>query len=109
MKWKQGWGEYNDIKYLELFGIKTKSFFAAMNYQQFEEKLSSITNQRVRDKWIEWWFFRYQSYSDTLIKLHKNHIPLHPKVCIQTQKSYDFYMETLFCFCLLYTSPSPRD
>ena len=79
-----------------MFGIKTQSFFAVMNYQQFEEKLSKITNQRQRDLFIEWWYYRYQVHSDTLIKLHKNHIPLHPKVCIQTQKSYDFYMETLF-------------
>jgi len=29
------------------------------------------------------------------IKLHKKHIPLHPKLNIKTQKDYDYYMEVL--------------
>tara|TARA_B100000282_G_scaffold279002_1_gene239013 strand:- start:1574 stop:2437 length:864 start_codon:yes stop_codon:yes gene_type:complete len=94
MKWKQGWGEYTDIKYLDCWR-ETKSFCAVMNYSQFIERLENTPNQKEREKLIEFFYYSYRVYSDTLIKLHKNHIPLNPKICIQTQESYDFYMETL--------------
>ena len=80
---------------MDFLGIKPQSFYGAMNYFQFQERLDKTSNPREREKLIEFFYYSYRVYSDTLIKLHKDHIPLNPKICIQTQESYDFYMATL--------------
>ena len=50
MKQKQGWGEYNDIKYLELFGINTKSFFA--NHTQLPDTAGFFDDSKIPDAQI---------------------------------------------------------
>jgi hypothetical protein len=45
----------------------------------------------VSDKELEFLYYSKRVYTDTLIKLHRNHKPIHPKVCINTQKDYEYY------------------
>ena len=61
MKWKQGWGEYTDIKYLDCWR-ETKSFCAVMNYSQFIERLENTPNQKEREKLIEFFYYSYRVY-----------------------------------------------
>tara|TARA_B100001996_G_scaffold133158_1_gene101340 strand:+ start:762 stop:1544 length:783 start_codon:yes stop_codon:yes gene_type:complete len=66
-----------------------------MNYSKLSELLSNKSLQTERDLLLDHYYYSNRIDTDTSIKLHRNHIPLNPKVLINTQQQYNFYIETL--------------
>ena len=69
-----------------------------MNYNQKIELQTHLSN--LLDKKIDIFaeddhYYSLRTTNDNIIKLHRNHIPLNPKVLIKTQQQYNFYIETL--------------
>ena len=70
-----------------------------MNYRkikELEKELSIKLDKPINLTNLDNYFAYQRQFNDKSIKLHRNHIPLNPKICIQSQTAYRFYMETLF-------------
>ena len=79
-----------------MFGLNEQNLYAAMNYNQKIELQTHLSN--LLDKKIDIFaeddhYYSLRTTNDNIIKLHRNHIPLNPKVLIKTQQQYNFYIE----------------
>ena len=82
-----------------LFGLTTKMLcYANMDYQKILNLLdtpNAVTLPADREKLLNHFYYSLRTFVGREIKLHKKHIKIHPKICINTQKDYDNYMEML--------------
>ncbi len=78
-----------------LFGITTKMLCCAMNYQELSNLLEHNLSTSEKDKLFQHYYYSNRSYVDSSIRLHREHTAINPKVCINTQTDYEYYLGTL--------------
>ena len=81
-----------------MFGLTPKTLYAAMNYKkkiELQEHLSKLLNRKIDIFSGDDRYYRERIFTQTSIKLHKDHIPINSKVCINTQKDYEYYIGIL--------------
>jgi len=67
-----------------------------MNYPyMYNSETNSYQTPSEKDQNLEYLYYSKRAYTDRSIKLHRKHLPLNPKLSINTQKDYEFYIETL--------------
>ena len=65
-----------------------------MLLQELEELLDQDLPQDQVERLWEHYYYSNRRYNDSKIRLHRDHSPIHPKVCINTQKDYEYYLGT---------------
>ena len=69
-----------------------------MNYKQkieLQTHLSKILDKEFNIFSGDDLYYRQRIFKGKSIKLHKDHIPINSKVCINTQKDYEYYIGIL--------------
>ena len=57
--------------------------------------LTGYKVSKETEKELEHHYYSMRCYTDLSIRLHRNHIPLHRKLCITKQSDYDYYIAML--------------
>ena len=82
-----------------MFGLTPKTLYAAMNYKQkieLQTHLSKILDKEFNIFSGDDLYYRQRIFTGKSIKLHKDHIPINSKVCINTQKDYEKEIKNVF-------------
>jgi len=67
-----------------------------MNYPYiYNSETNSSQTPSHKEKNLEYLYYSKRAYTERSIKLHRKHLPLNPKLCINTQKDYEFYIANL--------------
>jgi len=79
-----------------LFGLTPKNLYAVMNYSQnTTQSVNGYKTPEWLEKKLEFDYYKQRTFTDRSIKLHREHIPINPKVCINTQRDYEYYIGIL--------------
>lgn len=65
------------------------------NKQQHINPITGYSTPPEVEKHLEYLFYSTRCFTDLSIKLNKQHIPLHKKLCINTQRDYEYYIAML--------------
>ena len=57
--------------------------------------ITGYQTSQQKEKDLEHHFYSMRCYTDLSIRLDRNHIPIHPKVCINTQDDYNYHIALL--------------
>lgn len=63
-----------------------------MKFAKTPTNTTGYQTSAQQEKDLEFHFYSMRCFNDLSIKLDRNHIPLHPKLCINTQSDYDYYI-----------------
>ena len=69
-----------------------------MNFNQIielERELSIKLDRPINLRSLDNYYAYQRQFNDRSIKLHRDHIPINPKVCLNRQIDYDYYIEGL--------------
>lgn len=63
--------------------------------QSYINLITGYQTSPQKEKDLEYHFYSKRCFTDKSIRLHRNHIPLHPSLCLNTQEDYDYNLALL--------------